>query len=210
MGAIGFNGSAAVLEAIVDLVSGSPWTYALIFAVSALDAIVPIVPSETSVIAAGVLAADGDLNIGLVIACAAAGAIAGDNGSYTIGRTVGEWAAEKFFAGKRRRHLDRAERMLDERGGYLIVVARFIPGGRTAATLAAGTLGMPWRRFIVYDVIAGVIWANYAALLGYFGGKAFEDDPLKGFLLAFAIASAIALGVEVYRWLRKRQRTAEA
>lgn len=199
-----------MFEAILDLVSSSPWTYALIFAVSAVDAFFPAVPSETSVIAAGVLAAEGDLHLGLVILCAAAGAVAGDNVSYTIGRTVGEWAAEKFFSGKRRRHLDRAERMLEERGGYLIVVARFIPGGRTAATLAAGTLGMPWRRFIVFDLVAGIFWGNYAALLGYFGGKAFENEPLKGFLVAFAIAIGIAAAVEVYRWVRKRAREAEA
>lgn len=199
-----------VLEAIVDLVSGSPWTYALIFAVSAVDAFFPIVPSETSVIAAGVLAADGDLNLALVIVCAATGAILGDNISYLIGRTVGEWAAERLFKGKRRRHLDRAERMLEERGGYLIVVARFIPGGRTAATLAAGTLGMSWRRFIAFDVVAGAFWGNYAALLGYFGGKAFENEPLKGFLVAFAIAIGIAIAVEIYRLLRKRAREADA
>ena len=89
--------------------------------------------------------------------------------------------------------------MLDERGGYIIVVARFIPGGRTAATIAAGTLEMPWRRFIVFDTIAGAVWGSYAGLLGYFGGKTFEDDPLKGFLLAFAIALAVAAAVEVYR-----------
>jgi membrane-associated protein len=207
---LGFNAHSPLLEAIVDLVSGSPWTYALIFAVSAVDAFFPIVPSETSVIAAGVLAADGDLNLALVIVCAATGAVLGDNISYMIGRTVGEWAAEKLFAGRRRRHLDRAERLLVERGGYLIVVARFIPGGRTAATLAAGTLGMPWRRFIVFDAVAGAFWGNYAALLGSLGGKAFENEPLKGFLVAFAIAFGIAVAVEIYRWLRKRERRAEA
>ena len=75
--------------------------------------------------------------------------------------------------------------MLEERGGYLIVIARFIPGGRTAATFAAGSLDWPWRRFIVFDVAAGAIWGSYAGLLGYFGGKTFKDSPFKGFLVAF-------------------------
>ena len=197
-----------MLSEIVDLVSGSPWTYALIFAVSALDAFFPIVPSETSVIAAGVLAATGDLSIALIVICAATGAIVGDNISYAIGRTVGEWAAERLLSGKRRRHLDRAERMLDERGGYFIIVGRFIPGGRTAVTLAAGTLGMRWPRFIAFDAIAGVTWGCYAGFLGYFGGKTFEHEPLKGFAVAFGIALAIALGVEVYRWARRHRRPA--
>jgi membrane-associated protein len=63
---------------------------------------------------------------------------------------------------------------------------------------------MRWHRFIRYDVAAGVFWALYAGLLGYFGGKAFEEQPFKGFLVAFAVALAITGGVEVYRWLRKR------
>lgn len=193
-----------MFQSIVDAVSGSAWSYGIVFGVAALDAFFPIVPSETTVIAAGVIAAAGGLHLGLLIPAAAAGAILGDNVSYWIGRTLGERIAERVFTGKRKHHLDRAHRMIEERGGYLIVVARFIPGGRTAATFAAGSLEWSWRRFIVFDVIAGSIWGSYAALLGYFGGKAFKDSPIKGFLVAFGIALAITGGVEVVRWIRKR------
>ncbi len=194
-----------MLESLTDVVSGSPWTYAFLFAVSALDAVIPLVPSETSVIAAGVLAANGDLVLGLVILVAAAGAILGDNTSYGIGHTVGHRLAERFFSGTRKRRLDQAERNLADRGGYLIVVGRFIPGGRTAVTLAAGTLEYPWRRFIAFDVAAGIVWASYAACLGYFGGKTFEESPLKGLALAFGIAVAVTAAVEAVRWARKRR-----
>ena len=194
-----------MLEAFTDFVSGSPWTYAFLFAVSAIDAFFPVVPSETSVIAAGVLAASGDLVLPLVILLAACGAILGDNISYFIGRTVGHRIAERFFSGERRKRLDQAERQLAQRGGYLILVARFIPGGRTAVTLAAGTLEFPWRRFIAWDVAAGIIWASYAALLGYFGGRTFEESPLKGLALAFGIAVAVTAIVEVVRWVRRRR-----
>lgn len=193
-----------MFQAIVDAISGSAWSYGIVFAVSAIDAFFPIVPSEATVIAAGVLAGSGDLSLGLVILAAAAGAICGDNVSYWIGRTLGERIAERLFKGDRRRHLDRAHRLLEERGGYLIIIGRFIPGGRTAVTFAAGSLDWPWRRFIVWDVIAGTIWASYAALLGYFGGKAFEDAPWKGLLLAFAIAASVAALTELVRWYRKR------
>jgi membrane protein DedA with SNARE-associated domain len=71
-------------------------------------------------------------------------------------------------------------------------------------TLSCGLLEMRWRRFILYDVAAGLVWASYAALLGYFGGRAFEESPLKGFLIAFAIAIGITAAVEAYRWMRKR------
>jgi membrane-associated protein len=193
-----------VFQSLTDYVSGSPWTYAFLFGIAALDVIFPLVPSETSVILGGVLAATGDLVLAGVIACAAAGAILGDNTSYGIGRTVGHRIVERFFKGERRKRIDWAEQQVQERGGYLILVGRFIPGGRTAVTLACGLLEMRWRRFVAFDVAAGVVWASYAALLGYVGGRTFEENPLYGFLIAFAVALGITGAVEVYRWLRKR------
>jgi membrane-associated protein len=199
-------------DAIAGWVSGAWWSYPLIFAIAALDAFFPVVPSETVVITAGVLASSGDLNLLLVIVAGAAGAIVGDNVSYGIGRWVGERTVKRWFRGeKAQRRLEWAERMLDERGGYIIVIARFIPGGRTAVTFSAGYVhSFPWRRFIRYDVVAGVIWATYAASLGYFGGKTFEENPVWGLLLAFAVASAVALAVELVRHYRRRRREASA
>ncbi len=195
-----------MFESFTELVSGSPWTYGAIFLIAALDAFFPIVPSETMVVAGGVLAANGDLELGFLIPTAAVGAILGDHVSYTIGRTVGERITDRVFRGKRRRHLDRAAQMLDERGGYLIVIGRFIPGGRTATTFAAGTLEMPLRRFFPWDVLAGFVWALYASLIGFFGGKAFEDDPTRGVLLALGVAFALAALIEAWRFWRKRAR----
>jgi membrane-associated protein len=194
-----------VFEELTDLVSGSPWTYAALFALAALDVLIPLVPSEASVITAGVLAASGDLILPLVIVFAAAGAVVGDNASYGIGRFAGHWVTRRFFSGERRKRLDWAQRSLDQRGGYLIVIGRFIPGGRTAVTLAAGLLEMPWRRFLTFDVVAGIVWAGYAALLGFFGGRTFKEEPWKGLLVAFAIAFGVAVLVEAVRWLRRRR-----
>ena len=193
-----------MFESLTEYVSGSPWTYVFLFGISALDVLFPVVPSETSVILAGVLAGTGDLVLVLVIVFAAGGAILGDNASYWIGRTLGERIVERFFKGERRKRIDWAEKQIEERGPYLIVIGRFIPGGRTAITLAAGLLEMPWRKFIVFDVAAGIVWATYAALLGYVGGRTFEENPLYGFLIAFAVALAITGAVEAYRFLKKR------
>lgn len=193
-----------MFESLTEHVSGSPWTYAFLFGIAALDVIFPVVPSETSVILGGVLAATGDLMLAVVIACAAAGAVLGDNTAYGIGRTAGHRLVERFFKGERRKRVDWAEKQVEERGGYLIVIGRFIPGGRTAVTLACGLLEMRWRKFISFDVAAGLVWASYAALLGYVGGRTFKENPLYGFLIAFAVALAITGAVEVYRWVRKR------
>jgi len=184
----------------------SGWAYLIVLAFAVVDALLPIVPSEASVITAGVVAAGGDLLLPAVILAAAVGAFAGDNLAYLLGSRFGGRVQDRFLRGeKSQRRVHWAQRQLNERGGEMVVVARFIPGGRTAVTLSAGTLGYPWRRFATFDAIAAAVWALYASLLGYFGGRAFEDEPWKGLVLAFAIALAAAGTVELIRWLRRRR-----
>jgi membrane protein DedA with SNARE-associated domain len=197
-----------VFGQFTDVVANaSGWAYAIVFAVAFLDALIPIVPSETTVITAGVVAATGDLSLALVIPAAAMGAFVGDNTAYFVGRRFGDWLERRVFSGEKSRgRLEWAEAQLDERGGELIVIARFIPGGRTAVTVSAGVLDYAWPRFAVFDVCASLLWALYAALLGYFGGRAFEDAPWKGLLVALGIAFAVAGGIEATRWLLKRRR----
>ena len=199
-----------MFESLTEYVSGSPWTYAFLFVIAALDVIIPLVPSETSVILAGVLASTGDLNLVLVILFAAGGAILGDNIAYWIGRKVGHRIVDRWFKGERRKQVDWAHKQVQERGGYLIIIGRFIPGGRTAVTLSCGMLEMPWRRFITFDVVAGLVWGTYAAMLGYVGGRTFEENPFKGFILAFVVALGIAGVIEAYRWFKRRRVVADS
>ena len=172
-----------------------------------VDAFFPVVPSETVVIIAGNLAASGDLSLPLVILLGAAGAVVGDNISYGIGTLVGERTVKRWFSGeKSQQRLEWAERMLDERGAYIILIARFIPGGRVAVTFSVRLHpDVPWRRFIVYDAVACLLWASYAALLGYFGGKTFENHPWFGLLIALGIALSLGFVVEAVRHLRQRR-----
>jgi membrane-associated protein len=197
-------------DRIADWVSGEWWAYPVILVVAVVDAFFPVVPSETVVVIGGNLASSGDLSLPLVILAGATGAIVGDNISYGIGSWVGERTVKRWFRSEKwHKRLEWAEKTLDERGAYIIIIARFIPGGRTAVTFSAGYLPtFPWRRFIVYDVVAGLLWATYAALLGYFGGKTFEDHPVWGLLLALAIALTAGLVIEAVRHLRNRRRTA--
>ena len=196
-----------MLDSLIGLVSGSPWTYALVLGVAALDAVVPLVPSETTAIAAAVLAAAGDLSIEFVLASAAAGAFVGDSTAYLLGRTLGEKRAPRLLASeKARKRVSQAERILATRGGYVIVVSRFVPGGRTATMLAAGLTGMRSRTFFLFAALAAVIWASYASLLGYIGGRTFEEHPWQGVLLALALAGAVGVALELRRRLPRQTR----
>lgn len=196
-----------MLEQLTDLISGSAWSYVIVFVLAFGDVLFPLLPSETAVITAGVLAGSGEMSLPLVIVLAACGAFLGDNTAYFIGHHFEEGIRRTFFkSAKAKERLRWAERQVEERGGELITIARFIPGGRTAVTVSAGWLEMRWRRFVVYDAIAGVLWATYASLLGFFGGKAFEQAPWKGLLLALGIAFAIAGAIELARWWRRRRR----
>jgi membrane-associated protein len=191
---------------VLQIVSGSPWTYAFVLAIAAIDAVFPLVPSEATAIAAGVLAGAGELSILAVIAAAAGGAFVGDNGSYLVGRRFGTWVTTHLLRGAPgRRGREWAERALERRGGYVIVVARFVPGGRTAATLTAGLTEMRWRRFASLVGLAAVFWGSYAGLLGYLGGRAFDGHPWRALLLAFALAGALVIGVEALARVRARR-----
>jgi membrane-associated protein len=177
-----------------------------------LGNVLPVLPSETVIIAFGVATAgSADPRIFLLVLCAAVGAFAGDNLSYLIGWRFGPWATRRFFAGEKgAARLDWAKRSLRRFGMGLIIVCRFIPGGRAAVTLSCGLVRYSWRRFILATAISGVVWASYAFLAGRIGGKAFEDKPLVGFAVAFGAALVVSGLVEAIRRLiawRKRKRS---
>ena len=187
--------------------SSSPWFYLIISVIAALDSVLPIVPSETLVIIGGVSAGLGNLWIPLVIVVAASGAFIGDNMSYLIGREASDWVIRRQTrTDKGAARMAKIVEQVHERGGLLLITARFIPGGRTALTLSCGVTKQPRRWFISWAAVAAVIWGNYAALLGFIGGKSFEDNHTLAFIIAFVSAFSITLVIELVRWLLKRAR----
>jgi membrane protein DedA with SNARE-associated domain len=190
----------AVLQLLHDVMS-SPWLYVTVFGLALLDGFFPIVPAETSVITAGVFAASGSPELLPLIAVAAGGAFAGDHISYALGRATGRRLGARA---RRAKAMTWAQRAIAERGGLILVVARYIPGGRTAVTLTMGATGFPRARFTAFDAVAAVTWAVYSALIGYLGGQTFEGDPLRGLIFGLTLALAITVAVEVVRYVRKR------
>jgi membrane-associated protein len=201
--------SDAILHFTQELMS-SWWIYLALFGFAALDGFFPAIPSETLVVMAGVFAATGEPDLYVVIAMAAAGAFLGDHVSYALGRGAGGRLLDRFEPGTKRHKLTLwARTALEERGGLVLVVARYVPGGRTAVTLTMGAVRYPLRSFSFFAALAAASWGLYCSLVGYIGGKAFEDNPLKGVVLGIGLALGVTLIVEVVRYRRRKRRTPE-
>jgi membrane-associated protein len=189
----------------LDDIGGEWWFLLVILGIAFFDSFIPVVPSETAVIIGGVAAGQGDQVLPLVILCGAVGAFLGDNFAYMIGRRFSPWINRRAASRpKTAARLDWAKRQIRARGGPLLITARFIPGGRSALTITSGLTHQPWGWFAGWIAIAAVIWASYAALLGYVFGNRFKDNHTMAFLLAFGAALGITLLIELIRHLRHR------
>jgi membrane-associated protein len=186
------------------LAINSPVSYAVALLLPAFDAIIPVLPSETAIITLGVATAGStDPRIAILVALAALGAFIGDNVNYMIGHRLGPAIDRRVFASEKgRRRRVWAEDALNRYGARIIIVCRFVPGGRTAVTLVCGLVEYRRRTFVAATACAGVIWACYAFFLGRLGGQAFQDRPWVGLVLAFSVALVITGLTEVVRRLR--------
>jgi membrane-associated protein len=196
--------AASVLGSVSQLAEDAAgYGYWAIFLVVAGDGLIPILPGETAIVAAAVLAANGSLSLPLVILAGAAGAVAGDTSAYWIGR-AGHGPIRRSItrvAGAER--LAAAERMVQRQGPALVFVGRFLPGIRIAINLSCGAGHMSFPRFLTFDILGGIVWAGQAALLGYFAGRAFADQLWVAFVVAFAVTGLVGAFVA----MKERQRT---
>jgi len=195
----------------LDRISSHWWFLLIILTIAFFDSVIPIVPSETCVIIGGVAASQGNQSLLIVIATGALGAFLGDNTAFHLGFRASDRLARR--AERRPRFASKmawAHQQIHSRGGLLLITARFVPGGRTALTLSCGATRQRRAWFIRWVVIATVIWATYAALLGRIGGEAFKDDHNKAFLFAFGLAIATNVIIEVTRHYLKKRKTAVA
>ncbi|MGY5126881.1 DedA family protein [Streptomyces nigrescens] len=172
---------------------GSPWLWLVVLLVSGLDALLPFMPSETTVVLVAVLIGPDLSLLALLAGVAAAGALAGDCLGYAVGRYAGPRASARLLRGERgrARHL-RARARVERHAALLIIAGRFLPGGRVVAALSTGSLRFPLRRFVVLDAVGAGIWALGSAALGGLGGAALTDSPAKGMLLVSGIGLVAA------------------
>jgi membrane protein DedA with SNARE-associated domain len=131
------------------------------------------VPGETVVILAAVYAGTGRLNIALVALLGFCGALLGDNIGFAIGHFGGRRLAQRYgrYIFLTPERLDKATAFFDRHGGKIIIVARFIEGLRQANGIIAGTTGMQWTRFLIFNAIGAALWVLVWTSVGYFSGS---------------------------------------
>ena len=181
----------------------SPWVFLALYAVVTVDGFFPPVPSESIVIVLAALAAStGTPILWLLGAVAAAGAFTGDQVAYSIGRRVPARDLRLMRSHRATAALTWAERALAFRGAAFILGARFIPVGRVAVNMTAGTVAFSRPRFTLLVALAAVMWSMYSITLGVGAGRLLEEyHPLVG--VAVGVVGGLVTGALLDRVLRR-------
>lgn len=196
-----------IINDVILQAVASPWIPLILFAVTVIDGFFPPVPSETVLVAAAAVAASG-VGVDVVLLCAvgAVGAMSGDNIAYAIGRAVGiercRWMRRPRVASV----FASARRALTRGGDGLILGARYIPVGRVAVNLSAGALGYPWRRFLPLSALGGVVWAVYSVGIGMLAGRWLQGQPLLSAVVGVVVAVVLGVGIDRFTAVRRRRR----
>ncbi len=168
-----------------------------------------LLPGDSLLITAGLIAQRGELDIVTLIAVLLVAAIAGDATGYWIGYRAGarlfQREDSRFF---KRRHLQRAEEFYEQHGGKTIVLARFIPFVRTFAPSVAGAARMPYTKFAFFNIIGAVLWIFSMTLLGYVVGEAVPNIDLLLLPLLGGIILISLLPPAYHLWRERRKAAA--
>ena len=160
------------LAALVD--AAGVWTYvilaAIVFAETGL-VVMPLLPGDSLLFAAGALSAASSLNVGVLFVVLTICAIVGDAVNYWVGGRIGAQAAAGRIPYVKKEYIDRTRAFYERHGGKTIIIARFVPIIRTFAPFVAGAGSMTYRRFAAYNIIGGVAWVGSMLLSGYFFGN---------------------------------------
>jgi len=168
-----------------------------------------VVPGETAVVIGGVLASRGRVSLPLLMIVVVAAAIVGPLVGYEVGRRMGGRVIGSRFLRRMSGTVEKATSALNSRSAAAVLVGRFTAVLRALMPALAGTAGMPYRTFAVYNAIGGVVWGVGYCLLGYLAGSAYEAIQRQvgtGFAIALAALVVAALVV----WAVRRHRRAPA
>ena len=182
--------------------------YVLCFLFVWFDAVVPIFPAENTLNAASTLAADGSLELELVMLAGALGAIIGDSSLFWIARKNAHRVQGQLDKALENSKVRTAWAALDRSPGLLIVAGRYVPGMRFAVNASMGISDIPYRRFLRWSVLGGVLWSVYTCALANNVATTLSGYPLASLVISSLITSAALAAI--YFVDRRRRRGAEA
>lgn len=185
-------------------------TYVILFLIVFAETglvILPLLPGDSLLFAAGIFANLGQLNPWLLTGLLIAAAILGDTVNYWIGNKLGPRAFSGEYRFLKRKYLDRTREFYERHGGKTIILARFIPIVRTFAPFVAGVGEMQYTRFLVYNVVGGVVWVTLFVWAGYlFGDIPVVRERFEFVILGIIAVSLLPIVVEIVRgWLASRR-----
>jgi membrane-associated protein len=186
-----------------------PWAVGAVFFLAAAETALFLgflIPGEVAIILGGVLASRAHVPLSGVLAAAVAGPILGDSIGYFLGRRYGENVLHK----RRRKRWAKAQSWIKRKGAPAVFFGRFVAFLRSFVPAAAGAAKMPYRRFLPWNVAAGILWGAGSALLGYLAGENFEAairwSGRIGVVLFVAALLILGAGVVFVRRRRARRR----
>jgi membrane protein DedA with SNARE-associated domain len=202
------------IDNLLTSVSG-PVAYLLVFLLPALEASVFVgfvLPGETAVLLGGVLAAQHRVSLTLMIVAAVSGAVIGDSIGYFVGRRLGRPLQQSRLGrvvGDRR--WQAAEDFLQRRGGPAVLLGRWTALLRALVPAAAGMARMPYRTFLVWNVVGGALWASTVVVAGYLAGNAYHRIEQYFGRGALVVLALIVIGMVVRHVVtQRREKRADA
>jgi len=168
-----------------------------------------ILPGETAVLVAGVVASQDRVNVVIVAVVVVAAAITGDSVGYAIGHRYGESLMKLPVLRRRRAALDRALEGLRRRGPIYVFIGRFTAFLRAVMPGLAGMSRMKYRRFLIANALGGLLWGVSFTLLGYFAGTALTRIEKYASWVGLAVLIAMILFFLVFHFVKKRRETNE-
>ena len=185
----------------------SGWILPILFVFAVIDGVFPPIPSESLLVALAVAAmATGRPNIFVVLLIGAAGAWAGNQVAFGLGRALGTSRLAVLRTPRGRRAVAWAERSLARRGAAYILAAQFIPVGRVAVNVTAGAVGYARRRYLTLTAIAATMWAGYTMAIGVAAEQWLGGSPLAAMAVGVVVGIAAGFGLDrvLGAWERHR------
>lgn len=170
--------------------------------------VMPFLPGDSLLFAAGMIAAQGSLNLALLIPLLLIATFSGDNTNYFIGKFLGHKALELKLFGRnlvKKEHLDKTHAFYEKHGPKTVILARFVPIVRTFAPFVAGVGSMLYRTFIVYSIAGALLWVVGITLAGYFlGDIPIVKNNFEKVVIGIVFISVLPIFIELIKGYFKK------